>query len=141
MRVRIETQDLRKGISFFQLFRKAMPGLLKNGLERVSKHALERSRFNAPILTGNLRGSLQISKPFKVGTDQMAVDFGSTLPYALRWHEEPFELGPISALQPGTPEGGVGNKYIERVINIHKLMYSRWMHDDVEVFLSEKAKK
>jgi len=81
---------------------------------------LERIKVNTPILTGALRESLYVRGPSVRGTSRATVRIGSDKIYSLRVHEETFNLGPISRQQPGQPEGGVGNKYITRVVTYHR---------------------
>jgi hypothetical protein len=76
-----------------------------------------RIQLNTPILTGKLRTSLEVIKP-PVGR-VASVEIQSAVPYALRVHEETYELGPRSREQPSQPEGGVGNKFIVRVVDYH----------------------
>ncbi len=103
---------------------KQMQKAILHVMAEIMRHAVQKSRLNAPILTGELRKSLVYERPkiTAVGTIETAI--GSDLPYALRWHEEPFNLGPVSARQPSTPEGGVGNKYITRAINYRAKKYT-----------------
>jgi hypothetical protein len=76
-----------------------------------------RIRLNTPILTGKLRESLETIKP-PVGR-VASVEIQSSVPYALRVHEEPHQLGPVSREQPMQPEGGVGHRFIVRVVDYH----------------------
>ena len=79
---------------------------------------LERIRLNTPIKTGALRASEAVQPP-EVRGNRLSLRIGSDLNYALRIHEEEFNLGPISRRQPSQPEGGVGNKYITRTVRYH----------------------
>src|SRR5262245_19496613 len=90
----------------------------KNLEDYVRDFLLERIRLNTPIRTGALRRSIGYLVP-RVGSVQSRVTIQSRLPYSLRLHEEIFTLGPISAQQPTTEEGGVGNKYITRPARYH----------------------
>ena len=76
-----------------------------------------RIRLNTPIRTGRLRESLEVIKP-PVGR-VASVEIQSSIPYALRVHEETYRLGPRSREQPGQPEGGVGNKFVTRVVDYY----------------------
>ena len=99
--------------------------------EVIMPHIVERSRLNAPILEGDLRSSITFRKPTLIAGGVIVSGVGSDLPYALRWHEEDFNLGPISRLQPATIEGGIGKKYITRVINYWNARYKESIRDAV----------
>jgi hypothetical protein len=93
-------------------------------VEEIMIHIVKRSRLNAPILEGDLRESIKYEKPKITSSGSIESAVGSNLAYALRHHEEPFNLGPISAIQPSTPEGGVGNKFISRAIDYRRKKYA-----------------
>jgi len=97
----------------------------------IMPHVVERARLNAPILEGDLRRSIQYAKPRILASGTIVTGVGSDLPYALRWHEEPFNLGPISRLQPAALEGGIGTKYITRVLNYHHSRYRESLREAV----------
>lgn len=91
-------------------------------MQETTEFLAKRSALNAPILTGALRQSIKAEKP-EVKKDVVTggvVAGGSKINYALKLHEEPFKLGPRSVKQQPQPEGGVGNKYIERVVKFYK---------------------
>jgi len=75
-------------------------------------------RRNTPIKTGRTRESIHANTPV-VRSHKVSLSIDATTPQALRLHEEEYNLGPISARQPPTPEGGVGNKYITRTLRYH----------------------
>lgn len=99
-------------------------------LDLILQHAIERIRVNTPIKTGELRKSLGYTKPV-VRNARLEATIGSDLPYALRIHEEEFNLGPLSSVQPGTPEGGVGNKYIVRVVTYYSFLYTKYIAEAI----------
>lgn len=105
--------------------------------EEVAKHLVDRSRLNAPVLSGDLRGSLSYLKPRLQG-DIIVTGVGSDSPYGLRWHEEEFNLGPVSILQPGTVEGGVGNKYITRPMQYWRKQYIDSMEQSLRQSITKK---
>lgn len=95
-------------------------GVLKSSegapvFEAIREAALERSKLNTPIATGALRESESVILTVRKGS--VTWDFHVNVPYGLKVHEEPYHLGAISKAQPGTPEGGVGNKFFSRVID------------------------
>jgi len=108
---------------------------LEEAMTELSRKAAWRSKLNAPILTGALRRSIR-PIPLKGETTKI---FGGVktgdLPYALKMHEGEYNLGPVSAAQPMTREGGVGRKFITRVFNY---MLS---HREYENLLREKWRK
>ena len=92
----------------------------------IGEFAVKRARLNAPIKTGALRASLHVEGPvLNRASSRVRMAIGSDLLYALRWHEEPFKMGPISAKQPMTVEGGVGNKYISRVVRYWRKTWTK----------------
>lgn len=97
---------------------------LKKEMGDISNELDVRIDANAPILSGGLRENLAHSDP-EIMQETVFVDFGvKDLKYeviAIRLHEQPFQLGPVSKIQPSTVEGGIGSKYIERVFNYHAL--------------------
>lgn len=100
---------------------------------RVAKHAAKRSRANAPILDGTLRESIQpvLAKRTTARSRTVKAAVEASAPHAWEVHEEvtpagPKQLGSRSAEQPGTQEGGVGGKFVERVITFHTPRYNRW---------------
>jgi hypothetical protein len=100
-------------------------------LWKIVQHVVERGQNNAPILSGDLRANLvgtvegssqQPTSP--PSSDIIKGKVVDTVPYAMRMHEGFYGLGPISRMQPMTPEGGVGRKYIQRVVDYHMKAYT-----------------
>lgn len=104
---------------------------------------VERARENAPIRTGNLRkninySDIDISKgrfTFEIGIEDASLE-----PVAMRFHEEPFQLGPISQQQPSTPEGGVGPKFISRAVEYNNQRTTTNINEKVTDILSGQQK-
>lgn len=124
-----------------------MPDNLSKAMEqsvwKICQHIVERGVANAPILSGDLRSHLigyidgkQVASesastppPHQKDREEVVGIITDTVPYAQRMHEllvpaGPLNLGPISRLQPMTPEGGVGGKYITRVVDFHIKTYT-----------------
>lgn len=121
MKCKVEVTGLNEAISHTKAFSDAMSFILGSGLRVVTKLGATKARYNAPIDTGNLRSKLQ-AMPVIVSRVQGEGGVGTTgVSYALKMHEATYKLGPISAAQPLTPEGGVGNKYVSRVVYKHAL--------------------
>lgn len=91
------------------------PKDIETAIEKIRTHSRDRARANAPIRTGALRKSIDVAAT--PGNGQIAFDFMSDSDYVLQTHEEQYRLGPISAAEPTTVEGGVGNKYFTRVVD------------------------
>jgi hypothetical protein len=113
---------------------------------KMVQHATNRAAANAPIKTGDLRNTLVGAVQVGGGEYQQVAHDGKTdsfnlvelreygnidiqafitdaQEYAVRMHESFYNLGPRSAAQPPTIEGGVGRKYITRVIDFHLKSY------------------
>lgn len=84
------------------------------------------SRKRAPILRGPLRESIRVQGPKLSGAvaECALVAGGSGIGYALRWHEQPFNLGPVSLAN--NAEGLIGDKYITRTVDAFG---SKWRED------------
>ena len=117
--IKIEAKGLKELRQNFQELANSVDAQIKEDLEKyLNKVLLNQIRLNTPILSGNLRESLTIQlRSLQKG--RVGFNVISDLPYALRVHEEERRLGPVSAIQPEQPEGGVGNKFVERVVHYH----------------------
>ena len=83
------------------------------------KFLAKRAAANAPVDIGDLRSAIKASveKHGTVVEGEIICD----VPYALEMHEGDYPLGEKSVLEPGTPEGGVGRKFMERAIQHNSL--------------------
>ena len=108
-----------------------LPGHLDKILElatlRMGEFVAARAQANAPVKSGDLRSSANVKTPTKKG-DAWETQVSFDEPYSLRMHEEltpvgPLQLGPISIVQPPTPEGGVGGRFLARSVerNVERL--------------------
>lgn len=113
-----------------------------NWMQAVSFHLAERAELNAPIKTGALRASM---RPMPIYADSNGVHGGveDLVPYAAKMHWASYNLGPKSAEQPKTIEGGVatsvgpkglsnigpGRLYITNVWAFHRQKYEKMLHD------------
>jgi hypothetical protein len=125
IKVEVEFKTIGEFRKEFKKLKKVRRDYLVEQTDLVMAHAVKKSKLNAPILTGDLRASIKYEKARATTDGVITSGIGSDLPYALRWHEEEFELGPVSAQQPSTPEGGVGNKYITRALMHRKREYEK----------------
>lgn len=122
----------------FELDRMGKEGdqILRRALDRIGEHAEERVKANAPILDGDLRASIR-STGAKIHGRKIDLAIVADVPYAYKQHEEltpagPLQLGPISSQQPGTVEGGVGGKFVERVVQYHLHTYEEIIGEEFE---------
>lgn len=115
---------------------------------RILQHAVRRSKLNAPLLKKRgdsdflrnriyalLNGRRITGQGARtdIAVDQVDEFEGKIVAeseYAIAQHENltpagPWQLGPVSAVQPSTIEGGVGGKFIQRVIDYHQARYNR----------------
>lgn len=109
--------------------------------EKIQKDALEKARRNAPIRTGALRKSLFVDIDINISNGTVGFAFGSNLDYALAEHERDHQLGPISASQPKTPEGGVGKKYFTRVIDRWADTWADWITEAIYKYFDKELHK
>lgn len=125
--MKAQLQDLRKDLT----------DVTARELEKFAKnYLLERIKLNTPILTGKLRESGKVTVNKTQTRVHLNISFGT--PYALLVHELERPLGPISAKQPAQPEGGVGHKYIERVVDYHADIVAALLKQIPEIALVQK---
>lgn len=118
---------------------------LKQIVSNIAHHVVERAVANAPILTGDLRASFQVQGPRLVPSGEgiaVQAEVVNTVEYALLQHYMlspvgPWRLGPISRQQPGTPEGGVGGAYIERVVYFHAAKYDAYLKEKLNAAVGD----
>ena len=102
-------------------------------LKKIQRHLLQHAQNNAPDdATHALRNSLYVKTI--IGENSVIFECGSSLPSALKIHEEPYKnvTGYMSTI-----EGGVGNKYFTRVIDYWIPTYTDWITEVVIKFLDE----
>lgn len=120
---------------------------LENSLERLAKNVEQRARLNASIDTGALRASINALPVDKVG-EVYSVSVEATAVYAFKVHEfhEPsdtalFGPGPRTQAQPGTPEGGAGGKFLERVVTKNAVAYRKYVALSLDAALRKKPNR
>lgn len=119
-----EVTGIDESIKTTKQIREQLPGWILMGILKVAEQLRNRGVVNAPIKTGDLRGAIRILEA-RPG-DPAEVEVGTEgIPYALLMHEATYNLGPLSLAQPATPEGGVGNKFLQRPMDLHGT--SDWM--------------
>ena len=105
------------------------------GLNKIAEHSAIRAKANAPILTGELRMGIYYIPAYLIfGKNVVAAKVvgNPSVLHMMVQHENltpagPWKLGPVSAAQPPTPEGGVGGHFFLRVIEFHSQRYSNYL--------------
>jgi hypothetical protein len=96
-------------------------------MDDVANDLLDRAIALAPQLSGDLVNDALVRRLDTRNRFARAVEFGppgsASTAYAKVRHEEFYNLGPISSVKPGTADGAVGRKYLERPFNRHARRY------------------
>lgn len=100
----------------------------------ILDHAVQRMVVNTPIETGLLRANF-LKVPARNGVGGIE----NLSAYAFEVHENPhgkrYGQGPISRQQPPQPEGGVGPKFMSRVVDAHARQWETQLRDAVRAAL------
>jgi hypothetical protein len=151
IRATIKETGLNETITQLTGLRKRLICAVEVWMVDVCDHIKKRSIVNAPISPGDKKGysggalRTQIETEVKSYARKVVGEIVSKAfnpddgwDYALAMHEyqvpsyespkgpkrfERWGLGPRTASQPSTPEGGAGGKYIERVVSHHIVRY------------------
>lgn len=117
---------------------RSMDKVASGSAQSISSHVAKRAYANAPILTGKLRSTIMATPVRVTGVEQRLFSsrvivgddvyyaplmFYYLYPYSILPESASYHLGPRSRMQPGTPEGGVGGLWTQRVINYHESEY------------------
>lgn len=89
-------------------------------LDDAADDLLSRARQLAPQLSGDLIDSGHIRKRGSKHLVSRTIVFDEC--YAVRRHEDYYQLGPISATK-SSPDGPIGRKFLERPFDMHKDRY------------------
>jgi hypothetical protein len=122
---KFEAKGLQETVRAVGTLQKNVDRGASKALTKIGAYVVRRSRLNAPILYGPLRENIKREPTTKIA-GIVATGVTASVPYALFTHEGLYNLGPISSIQPGTMEGGVGRKYIERVVLFHREKFEQW---------------
>lgn len=140
----VEVEGLDEFVDYTDSSASMLEQTLREGMSIIGLHVVERSRVNAPIDLGDLRRSIR-SKVLKA-SDGFLVNINVGVDYALRMHElltpfGPLQLGPGSRREGASanaPEGGVGGKFLERVVFFHIGTYLTYIRDLLEENLGDE---
>ena len=124
MKGSVEETGMKEAYNRLMFLRNKISVVVGGGLNRVCRDGAKRSVPNTPIDTGALRSSIHAAPVIVEGVKGEG-GITADVDYAFKMHEGNYGLGPKSAAQPGTPEGGVGPRYISRVVEAHAL--STWI--------------
>ncbi len=141
----VEIVGLKEFIDYSERAAPMFEQTMKEGMSIIGLHVVERSRINAPIAFGDLRRS--ITSKVLQASDGFLVNIRVGVDYALRMHEQlspfgPLQLGPGSRREGAAnnaPEGGVGGKFLERVVNFHIGTYLTYVRDLLEENLGNQT--
>lgn len=140
----VEIKGGKEMLAYFDKADDQFIATMQEVMSIIGLHAVERSRVNAPIDSGDLRRS--ISSKVMQDSKGFLLNIRAGVSYALRMHEQldpfgPLQLGPGSRREASanTPEGGVGGKFIERVVNFHAGTYLTYVRDMLEENLGSQS--
>jgi hypothetical protein len=96
-------------------------------MDDVANDLLDRSVALAPQLSGDLVNDARVVAQNTRNRYARAVEYGpagsESSAYAKVRHEDFYNLGPISSVKPGSEDGAVGRKFLERPFNRHAQRY------------------
>lgn len=162
MAAAFEVIGLQDTIRFFQLLPAALDAGAGSAMTDLTADASGRAVLNAPIRTGELRKNI---KPgivtvqsgtilgavgvYNGGHYPVSYNGGKSFVYvATRMHRHlmpyatltgKYNLGPLSASQPGTAEGGVGGGFISRAVVNNAAPYANLIRVVIERHLASIA--
>jgi len=100
---------------------------IEQAMDDAANDLLDRSVALAPQLSGDLVNDALVRKFDTRNRFARAVEFGPpgspSTAYAKVRHEDFYNLGPISSIKPGSDDGAVGRKFLERPFNLHARRY------------------
>lgn len=130
-----ETEGLKENIDGLKKFSKEGKSFMLSFVKEKTAFLSERSVENAPILKGDLRATIAPAPVTEAkGVVEGGVSIGDTN-YVVKMHEGVYNLGPVSAVQPGTPEGGVGRRYVSRVMDFHNVDIEKELKEGMDEVL------
>lgn len=133
----MKTKGLRENVAGLKAFQKKLDKFLISSIGERVEFLRERAEVNAPVLEGDLRSSIKAALPKKVKkVIEAGVTIGDTN-YAIKMHEGFYSLGPVSVLQSSTVEGGVGRKYVSRVMDFHHEATQKGFQKQLDGFLEK----
>lgn len=140
-----EVDGLESALLWMKEIDRAVDKVPQVFLETATEHAAKRAVVNAPILSGKLRSEITATYPVRESSKIVSatiwsktIDSRTGFDYALYQHEfqipsrqvppgrtSPLGHGPRTAVQPMTPEGGAGGKYLTRSVWLNIRKYQR----------------
>lgn len=133
----MSVKGLKENVAGLKAFQKALEPFLLSFVKKKVEFLRERSELNAPILEGDLRLTIRAIPPKIVKkVVESGVTIGDTT-YAVKMHEGYYFLGPVSRIQSGTVEGGVGRKYVSRVMDFHHNVTQKELKVALDKFLKQ----
>jgi hypothetical protein len=109
---------------------------ISQAMDDVANDLLDRSIALAPQLSGDLVNDARVVSLDTGNTFSRAVEYGPpgspSTAYAKVRHEDVYNLGPISSIKPGSEDGPVGRKFLERPFNRHAKRYIEEVGREVE---------
>jgi len=90
---------------------------LRNVTRDGAYELAETARQMAPVLSGDLEGSIQVTETIESGNRKDFTVGTEGVPYAIFMHEQIYELGPASQAKDNTSPHRVGRKYMERAVS------------------------
>lgn len=111
-----------------------LESVLLEGMSENAEDLLSVSQSLAPLEEGGLMESGSVEKPKRVGNEiQATVGYSSI--YAIRRHEDIFNLGALSLQKPAIDGMKPGRKFLERPAKQYGEKYSNRLQDKIkEVF-------
>lgn len=74
----------------------------------------ETARQMAPVLEGDLEGSIKVQETVEVGQRKTFTVVTEGVPYAIYMHENVYDLGPLSRAKDEAGQHRVGRKFMDR---------------------------
>jgi hypothetical protein len=107
------------------------------GLDFAADDLRQRAEGLAPQLEGFLIGSAAIQRRGNQNAQKRVVFFDT--PYAVRMHEDTYNLGPVSRLKQ-SPDGPIGRKYLERPFRAQVAGYNRAIAETIRKSLRQSVR-
>lgn len=104
---------------------------VEQALNECAEDLLNAAQSLAPLDEGTLMGSGSVDPAIKQN-DEMEARVGFNTEYALRMHEDIYNLGPISKQKPSFDGMPVGRKYLSRPLQKYEQKYIDYIASKVD---------